>query len=205
MTNTFRTSRLIYRAIEKNEEDTAFLHTLRLDYDAFANLTANHLFKPQSKSSTEYFATFLRDVALLGVLVCLPSTSPADASDKPAVEYSSTKPIGYIFLSERVPQLTHHRNTEIAVQIIAEEQGKGYGTEAINWALDWSFKIAGLHRVGIECFSFNDGARRLYERMGFVLEGRKREAVFFDGAWHDIIELSMLEGEWRERAKQLKG
>lgn len=58
---------------------------------------------------------------------------------------------------------------------------------------------AGLHRMRIGCFSFNEGARRLYEQLGFVLEGRNREAVWKNGAWYDIIDMGMLEGEWRER------
>jgi RimJ/RimL family protein N-acetyltransferase len=87
----------------------------------------------------------------------------------------------------------------MSITICREEQGKGYGTEAIKWALEWAFLAGGLHRVGIGCFSFNEGARRLYERLGFVVEGRAREIVWKNGCWHDVIEMGMLEGEWRER------
>ena len=59
----------------------------------------------------------------------------------------------------------------MGIQICREEQGKGYGSEAIKWVLEWGFLAAGLHRVTIGCFSFNEGARRLYERLGFVVEG----------------------------------
>jgi len=87
----------------------------------------------------------------------------------------------------------------MSIQICREEQRKGYGSEAIKWALEWGFLAGGLHRVSIGCFSFNEGARRLYERLGFVVEGRTREVVWKNGGWHDSIEMGMLEGEWREK------
>ena len=85
----------------------------------------------------------------------------------------------------------------MSIHICREEQGKGYGSEAVKWGLEWGFLAAGMHRVTIECFSFNEGARRLYERLGFVVEGRKREAAWKNGGWHDKIEMGMLEREWR--------
>jgi RimJ/RimL family protein N-acetyltransferase len=65
-------------------------------------------------------------------------------------------------------------------------------------------QVWGLHRVGISCFSYNPGAKRLYERLGFVYEGAKRESLWYDGGWHDKFTLSMLEDEWRERLQQEK-
>jgi len=45
-----------------------------------------------------------------------------------------------------------------------------------------------------------DGALyRLYERLGFVHEGRKRDYLWFDGKYWDMVQLAMLEHEWRER------
>lgn len=58
--------------------------------------------------------------------------------------------------------------------------------------------MAGLHRIQIIAFSFNDGAMRLYERMGFREEGRQRESMWFNGGWHDTVTYGMLEQEWRE-------
>lgn len=45
---------------------------------------------------------------------------------------------------------------------------------------------------------YNEGAVRLYEKLGFKREGVEREAIFSNGKFWDIIELGMLEREWRE-------
>ena len=65
--------------------------------------------------------------------------------------------------------------------------------------LGWAFGAAGLHRVGVEGYSWNEGAVRLYEGLGFRLEGTLRESVWFRGGWHDYLSFGMLEGEWEER------
>jgi RimJ/RimL family protein N-acetyltransferase len=200
MASTFRSSRLVYRAVELGEHASWF-HTLRSDVEGRVLTSANRLVKPPLRTESEKYLQDIRDHSLLGVLICL----PIDGLDPVNAGLTAT-PIGYIHLSLQGPQFAQSRSTDIALQISAKERGKGYGTEAINWALDWAFKIAGLHRVGIGCLSFNEGARRLYERMGFVLEGSKRECVWWNGEWYDAIEFAMLEGEWKElRAKQVGG
>ena len=57
----------------------------------------------------------------------------------------------------------------------------------------------GIHRVALGTFGFNHEAIKFHERVGSVLEGRKREAFWFDGKWCDDVMFGMLEGEWRAR------
>lgn len=59
--------------------------------------------------------------------------------------------------------------------------------------------------MGIGCCSYNHGARRLYERLGFVFEGSLRESAWYDGAWHDELMMGMLESEWRARNEKQIG
>ncbi len=90
----------------------------------------------------------------------------------------------------------HHRTANLGIIIAPEHQGEGYGTEAINWALDWAFAIAGMHAVPLTAFSYNEGAIRLYERLGPVKEGARRGLLYFDSRWHHHFMCSMLEREW---------
>ncbi len=47
--------------------------------------------------------------------------------------------------------------------------------------------------------AFNPRALRVYERVGFVIEGRRREAFTFDGVRYDDIIMSILRPEWASR------
>ena len=108
-------------------------------------------------------------------------------------------PIGYIALTGLPPHQAHHRRSMIGITIAEPYRGEGYGTEAIEWILEWGFQMAGLHRITIGCNGFNYGAKKLYERVGFVVEGRAREAMWWDGRWWDMWDLGMLVSEWREQ------
>lgn len=56
-----------------------------------------------------------------------------------------------------------------------------------------------MHRIGIGAFAWNQDALRLYEKLGFVHEARKRDFFWHDGRYQDLVEMGMLEDEWRER------
>ncbi|KAJ5486693.1 hypothetical protein N7530_000993 [Penicillium desertorum] len=195
--------RLIYRAPENSEEDIAFFHDLIND-PTIQTLSTGRLPRPSHKNSAEEFIKTLQD-AILGVVICLPRNS-AEAETTSSTEtqvlnqsVQSPKPvpIGHLSLfSVAGPNYAHHRNAMIGISLADGFRGKGYGGEAINWALDWAFQHVGLHRVSIGAFSFNRDALKLYRKLGFVDEGREREAVYHRRAWHDIVSLSMLEHEW---------
>lgn len=77
--------------------------------------------------------------------------------------------------------------------------GQGYGTEATTLMLAHAFERLGLHRVGLSVFSFNDRAIRSYEKAGFRIEGRLRDAIVRDGRYWDEIQMGALRPEWLER------
>lgn len=96
----------------------------------------------------------------------------------------------------------HARNRSAHIRIAidqAEHQGKGYGSEALLLMLNYGFGICNLHRVELEVFAFNERAIRTYEKLGFQQEGVKRDVLFYNHQYHDAIQMSMLEDEFRQR------
>jgi RimJ/RimL family protein N-acetyltransferase len=75
---------------------------------------------------------------------------------------------------------------------------RGLGTEATRLVLAHAFDTVGLHRVELEVFAHNPRARHVYEKVGFVYEGTKREALGWDAAWIDVHVMAMLAHEWAE-------
>lgn len=73
--------------------------------------------------------------------------------------------------------------------------GRGYGSAAARLVLDHAFGTVGLHRVGLEVYDFNPRALRAYERVGFRREGVLRDALRWDGQWHDAVLMSVLAHE----------
>jgi RimJ/RimL family protein N-acetyltransferase len=77
--------------------------------------------------------------------------------------------------------------------------GNGYGTEAAELMLWLAFDRIGLHRVALSVFGFNERAIRSYEKAGFEIEGREREAITRDGRRWDEITMGILQRDWRAR------
>ena len=74
--------------------------------------------------------------------------------------------------------------------------GRGLGTEATELMLGHAFDRLQLHRVGLTVFSFNRRAIRAYEKAGFRLEGRLREAIKRDGRYWDELQMGALRDDW---------
>jgi RimJ/RimL family protein N-acetyltransferase len=77
--------------------------------------------------------------------------------------------------------------------------GRGLGTEVTELMLGHAFERLGLHRVGLSVFSYNLRAIKAYQKAGFKIEGRLREAIQRDGRYWDEIQMGALAGEWFER------
>lgn len=100
MTDPFRSSRLLYRAVEPSEDEAFFLK-LQQDPIAWANSNAA-IPRPQGKKGALEYIKHLEE-ALLGVVICL---QPRTETDKP-------EPIGAIFLNKDSESMRHHRGTDI--------------------------------------------------------------------------------------------
>jgi len=76
------------------------------------------------------------------------------------------------------------------------EMGQGHGTAAIAQLVDVAFGPEQLHKVWLMIFETNKRARRVYERLGFQLEGTLREEYRHGERWHDMLRMGLLAREW---------
>lgn len=75
--------------------------------------------------------------------------------------------------------------------------GKGYGTEATRLLIDHGMRTLRLHRIELEVYDFNPRAQRVYEKVGFVREGVRRDVLLWDGVYHSAIVMGLLEHEYQ--------
>ena len=69
---------------------------------------------------------------------------------------------------------------------------KGYGTEAIKLILEYAFQYINLNNVMLTVMSYNDRAKRCYEKCGFKEFGRRHQSVYMDGKYYDTIYMEVL-------------
>ncbi|KAI0886934.1 putative GNAT family acetyltransferase [Annulohypoxylon maeteangense] len=194
--NPFHSELLIYRAVEDTIEDKSFVNSIQSDAEAQSG-SSYGLLRPESMKTSDEFKKHVAEKCLLGAIICLPYDSR-----EPLTNVNAGSRVGIVCLKSNPQNYAHHRWSDISIDIAKEYRGKGYGGEAIRWALWYGFQMAGLHRIQISALSFNTGAEKLYRKLGFTEEGRQREFMWFNGSWHDHILFSMLEDEWREIQKK---
>jgi diamine N-acetyltransferase len=78
-----------------------------------------------------------------------------------------------------------------------EYWNQGYGTEAMGLLLKLAFETLNLNRVALDVYADNPRAIRCYQKTSFVLEGTKRQAMYRDGKYVDVLIMSVLRSEWK--------
>lgn len=79
------------------------------------------------------------------------------------------------------------------------EYGKGYGSEALELMCRFGFYELRLNRIELFCWSFNERARQVYEKVGFQMEGVRRAKRYRAGRYFDEICFGLLKDDWERR------
>lgn len=77
---------------------------------------------------------------------------------------------------------------QIGISILEQYRGIGLGTVVMQTMIDWSAAHPVIEKLALGVWSKNERAIRLYEKMGFIEEGRKvKEVKYADGTYDDCI------------------
>lgn len=95
-------------------------------------------------------------------------------------------------------QINHRdRTAEFGIGIGFEEfQGGGNGTAVTRYVVDFGFRQLGLNKITLTVNSDNARAIAVYSRVGFQRDGLLRQEVWKDGAFLDVVVMSLLRDEW---------
>ncbi len=96
------------------------------------------------------------------------------------------------------PSGPEHRCAVLGIAIGNKEYWDGgYGTDVMRTLCRLGFEMMNLHRIELDVIAPNARAKRVYEKVGFKVEGMKRDAYFKRGRYFDVITMGLLEGELR--------
>ncbi|MBI1952741.1 MAG: GNAT family N-acetyltransferase [Candidatus Omnitrophica bacterium] len=93
-----------------------------------------------------------------------------------------------------------NRLAEFAI-LIGEKDcwGKGYSKEAARLLLDHGFRSLNLHRIHCGTSASNMPMRGLAAHLGMREEGRRRQALFKQNSYLDLLEYGLLREEFLKR------
>ncbi|GHI07577.1 acetyltransferase [Streptomyces cellostaticus] len=119
--------------------------------------------------------------------------SAPDRLDLAVTDLATGELVGEVVLHEWDPAM---RSCMFRTLIGPRGRGRGLGTEAMRLIVGYGFEQLGLHRVQLEVYGDNNRARHVYEKVGFAVEGVRREALPRDGGWVDEVLMAVLDHEW---------
>ena len=97
-----------------------------------------------------------------------------------------------------------HTSADIGLVIDKGFRGKGIGTEVTGILTELAFDQYNMHKVELFTRTDNKAMIRSAERNGFRAEGKIRETLYFNGKFHDGLQMGVLRAEF-ERARSGPG
>ncbi len=91
-----------------------------------------------------------------------------------------------------------NQSAEFAIALREKARRKGIGAKAAEQLLDIGFEKMGLHRIYLTVFADNEMAIRLYEKIGFILEGELREHIYRNGEYVSWRVYGILDIEYKK-------
>jgi RimJ/RimL family protein N-acetyltransferase len=114
-----------------------------------------------------------------------------------AVDTENGKTVGHISLGSISEK---NRSARVSRVLVGDTcaRGKGYCTGMVQEVLRIGFEELKLHRISLGVYTYNESAIRCYERCGFVREGVSRDVLRYNNEYWSLLEMSILEDEWRK-------
>lgn len=110
------------------------------------------------------------------------------------IDTPSSKHIGNVSL-QNINWIS--RNAEFAI-LLGDKQfwGGGYGEEAARLIVEYGFSHLNLHRIYCGTLDGNTGMQKLALKLKMKQEGLRREAIYKNSIYHDILEYGVLRNEF---------
>lgn len=166
------------------------------------------LLRPFEAGDEDFFLQWLNDAdtrAKIGVTLPtskIQANAYVNRNDNNSVWFAiirkdDMKLIGEIGLLRMYPMW---RTTDLTIIIPDKEnQGKGYGTEAINLLMDYAFGMLNFNRISIGVVGFNTNALAFYKRVGFIQEGIQEQGYYYNYTYYDFIMMRILRDEFMQK------
>jgi len=99
------------------------------------------------------------------------------------------EPIGFMGLSNISKS---NKNADLFIAIGEDDyRGKGNGRIAMEWLIDYGFNKLGLHKINLGVIKNNIPAVKLYQSLGFVIEGEMKDEVFHKGKYYNFLSMAI--------------
>jgi putative acetyltransferase len=91
----------------------------------------------------------------------------------------------------RDPHPASRHVADLGLMVAAEHRRRGIGTMLLDAAVTWA-RVAGVSKLELHVFPWNEPALRLYESFGFEREGLRKQHYEREGEYVDAILMALV-------------
>jgi len=90
-----------------------------------------------------------------------------------------------------------NRNADFSIYIGADNLyiDDKFAPDAGRVMANYAFNELSMHRLWAEIYDFDEPKKRLFDTLGFTLDGRHRQTHWAEGKWNDSLFYGLLKGE----------
>jgi putative acetyltransferase len=163
--------------------------------------TATLVIRSAEPSDAEAVAALLGEDGVYQGLLQMPYTANAsraefhrtiDRNECRLVAVADGVIVGGLGLHMAGSSLRRSHARGLGLFVAKEWQGRGVGRKLLAAAIDWADNWAHVLRIELHVHADNGRARKLYESMGFVEEGRHRNYALRDGRYVDSFSMARI-------------
>lgn len=103
-----------------------------------------------------------------------------------------------MLVGEVVANLYDEKNHSMNFRILIGPRGRdrGFGTEATRLFINYLFSHTTLNGLTLSVFDFNPRAKRVYEKVGFLVDSIDENELEFEGNWVDSVNMKLKREDW---------
>lgn len=87
-------------------------------------------------------------------------------------------------------------NFSFGVRVPAIHRRRGYAADAARILLRYAFLERRYHKCNSACIATNTASAALHRALGFVEEGVRRDEVYFNGCYNDVLLFGLMRAEF---------
>ncbi|MEC6747306.1 GNAT family N-acetyltransferase [Marinilactibacillus sp. XAAS-LB27] len=103
--------------------------------------------------------------------------------------YDGDQKIGYTSLFNINPR---HRSATFAIMLDPSHHGKGYATRSTELVVKYGFNQLNLNKISLDVVDYNEKAIHIYKKVGFEIEGERKQQYFIKGAYTNGYVMGLL-------------
>ncbi len=176
--NEFEGTKVRLRAVEPEDADVWFVSGLDTDLDRLADQTHLPYARAAYRQRAENVSKRSEDDGVVLIIETLDGAAVGGASVQTPNRRAGVFSFG--------------------IGVSREHWRKGYATEALELLFRFYFAELRYQKAESGVYAFNEASLRFHEAFGFVVEGRRRRAVFTRGEYHDVVLIGMTAEEFAE-------